>query len=199
MDTNTGNVLTSTLHPINGCTFDGEPTSVFTTKFIQPVQRRIKGGSSINLIKNKTILDYTTIKNQSITILNSLQNQILEGRKLIISDNKNIFLKTVINMIDKETVFIVSKLNFKIDLHAQLSMEKQILNKFKPIITTGDGSCFYNAVSLLLFGTESYSDILRLAVLYALIKYKNAFDEIILKSGSYETFENLCDKVIRRS
>ena len=49
-----------------------------------------------------------------------------------------------------------------------------IFQTFKPIQTTGDGSCMYHALSLTLTGTESCTDLLRLLTLHALVKHKSA-------------------------
>ena len=64
--------------------------------------------------------------------------------------------------------------------HAQLSKECSVLGLshpalfqvFKPVATTGDGSCLFHALSLTLTGTETCSDLLRLLVVHALVKYK---------------------------
>ena len=54
----------------------------------------------------------------------------------------------------------------------------EVLNKFYGgelglVKTPGDGSCFYNAVSFILFGTFDYSDIIRVANICALHSYWN--------------------------
>jgi hypothetical protein len=47
-----------------------------------------------------------------------------------------------------------------------------LLQILKPIRTTGDGNCMYNALSLTLTGTEQFSHLIRLLCAYALVKYK---------------------------
>ena len=42
---------------------------------------------------------------------------------------------------------------------------------FKPVVTTGDGSCLFHALPLTLTGTETCSDLLRLLVVHALVKH----------------------------
>ena len=48
-----------------------------------------------------------------------------------------------------------------------------LLQILKPVRTTGDGNCMYNALSLTLTGTEQFSDLIRLLCAYALVKYKD--------------------------
>lgn len=47
-----------------------------------------------------------------------------------------------------------------------------LLNILKPVVTTGDGNCAFNALSLTISGTEDLSAVLRLLSVYGLIKYK---------------------------
>ena len=47
-----------------------------------------------------------------------------------------------------------------------------LFHTFKPVVTTGDGSCMYHALSLVLTGTETYTDLMRLLAAYALVKHK---------------------------
>lgn len=48
-----------------------------------------------------------------------------------------------------------------------------LLQILKPVRTTGDGNCMYNALSLTLTGAEQFSDLIRLLCAYALVKYKD--------------------------
>ena len=48
------------------------------------------------------------------------------------------------------------------------------LQTFKPIATTGDGNCMYNALSLAFCGTERFSVVIRLLTTYALVKHRTA-------------------------
>ncbi len=47
-----------------------------------------------------------------------------------------------------------------------------LFQTFKPVITTGDGSCLYHALSLTLTGTETCTDLLRLLTVHALVKHR---------------------------
>ena len=47
-----------------------------------------------------------------------------------------------------------------------------LFHTFKPVVTTGDGSCMYHALSLVLTGTETYTDLMRLLAAYALVQHK---------------------------
>ena len=48
-----------------------------------------------------------------------------------------------------------------------------LLQILKPVWTTGDGNCMYNALSLTLTGTKQFSRLIRLLCAYALVKYKD--------------------------
>ena len=48
-----------------------------------------------------------------------------------------------------------------------------LLETLKPVLTTGDGNCMYNALSLTLTGTERFTHLIRLLCAYALVKYGN--------------------------
>ena len=50
-----------------------------------------------------------------------------------------------------------------------------LFQTFKPVVTTGDGSCLFHALSLTLTGTETCTDLIRLLTAYALVKYRQAF------------------------
>lgn len=66
---------------------------------------------------------------------------------------------------------------------------------YELIVTTGDGSCFYHAVSLSLFGNESHSHYIRACHLFCLIEYEDYFRYIFYKFGigNGESFEDfLC-------
>ena len=68
--------------------------------------------------------------------------------------------------------------------HGHLALDESVLRPcichplffqtFKPVQTTGDGSCLYHALSLTLTGTEMhmYTDLLRLLAIHALVKFK---------------------------
>ena len=53
-------------------------------------------------------------------------------------------------------------------------MPPSLFPNFKPVQTTGDGSCLYHALSLTLTGTEMHmcTDLLRLLAIHALVKFK---------------------------
>ncbi len=54
---------------------------------------------------------------------------------------------------------------------------------FEAVKTTGDGSCLYNAVSISLFGNEKFSQKLRVASIYTILKHQEYFTEILQKTG----------------
>ena len=57
-------------------------------------------------------------------------------------------------------------------------------DSYEPVLTTGDGNCFYNAISLQLFGHENHSKRLRLVNVYILCQYQLLFKEICTKTAN---------------
>ena len=53
-----------------------------------------------------------------------------------------------------------------------------LLRHYKALQTTGDGSCFYHSISLLLYGNERLMKTLRLAVIYTLYCIRDDFSVI---------------------
>jgi hypothetical protein len=49
------------------------------------------------------------------------------------------------------------------------------LDNYLPVTTTPNGDCFYNAISLCLFGNEQYSQPIRLGTMCMLHKYRDQF------------------------
>lgn len=64
--------------------------------------------------------------------------------------------------------------------HTHLQQDNSVLtlnhpllfHTFKPVQTTGDGSCLFHALSLTLTGTETCTDLMRLLAVYALAKHR---------------------------
>ena len=63
--------------------------------------------------------------------------------------------------------------NMRQDTCASSRCHPLLLHVLKPVQTTGDGNCMYNALSLTLTGTEHYAHLIRLLCAYALVKYKD--------------------------
>ena len=57
-----------------------------------------------------------------------------------------------------------------------------LLNVLKPVATTGNGNCAFNALSLTISGTEELSVVLRLLCVYGLIKYRDTMIRAITRA-----------------
>ena len=64
--------------------------------------------------------------------------------------------------------------NLCVDRYVQQECHPLFLQTFKPIKTTGDGNCMYNALSLAFCGTKHLSIVIRLLTTYALVKHRTA-------------------------
>lgn len=65
---------------------------------------------------------------------------------------------------------------------------------YEPVLTTGDGNCFYNAVSIVLCGNENYSKLLRLANEYILSLYDAYFRDVCVKTCTSYSYEQLIER-----
>ena len=63
--------------------------------------------------------------------------------------------------------------NIRQDMCASNQCHPLLLEILKPVQTTGDGNCMYNALSLSMTGTEHFTHLIRLLCAYALVKYKD--------------------------
>ena len=68
---------------------------------------------------------------------------------------------------------------------------------YAPVSTTGDGNCFYNAISLVLFGHEGHSTRLRLATAYIFTLYEDWFTLVLSRTASTITYEQLLDQTVK--
>ena len=59
------------------------------------------------------------------------------------------------------------------DTCASIRCHPLLLQILKPVKTTRDGNCIYNALSLTLTGTERFTHLIRLLCAYALVKYRD--------------------------
>jgi hypothetical protein len=62
---------------------------------------------------------------------------------------------------------------------------------YKPLQTTGDGSCFYHALSLLLCGHEVLNKTLRLLVIYVFVRFRPNFTQFD-DSGLLQELKQTC-------
>ena len=75
---------------------------------------------------------------------------------------------------------------FEPDLSQDVSASNQchpaLLQVLKPVVTSGDGNCMFNALSLTIAGSEHLSAVLRLLCVYGLVKHKHAMLRAITRA-----------------
>ena len=59
------------------------------------------------------------------------------------------------------------------DISASNQCHPVLLQVLKPVVTSGNGNCMFNALSLTLAGNEHLSAVLRLLCVYGLVKHKD--------------------------
>lgn len=70
-------------------------------------------------------------------------------------------------------------------------------DKLFPLITRGDGNCFYYAISKILFGTDIHFCKIRLAVVFILIEYKVYFKRVLQKSFGPNKYPELIENTAK--
>ena len=91
---------------------------------------------------------------------------------------------------------IISNFEFDQKVHQVVSKYKNFLddncgNYYEPVLTTADGNCFYNAISIVLYGNEKQSKLLRLANVYVLSVFDSYFRNVCIKTCTNYTYEHL--------
>ena len=66
-----------------------------------------------------------------------------------------------------------------IDLHVGSTLHPAMMSEYVPVITTGDGNCLWNSVSISMFGNERMKLTLRFLTVYIMWEYKEYFLEVI--------------------
>jgi len=115
------------------------------------------------------------------TTVDAIKNQFLA--------NKDMFSKVIseIRLIEPNTVFSgqpISKIeeNFKKIL--------QLNENLFAVNSTGDGSCLYHSISLILFGSENFSFLIKLCSIFMLFENEDYFRKVSFNATGL-TFENL--------
>ena len=68
------------------------------------------------------------------------------------------------------------------DITASNQCHPALLQVLKPIVTSGDGNCMFNAISLTIAGSEHLSAVLRLLCVYGLVKHKDTILRAITRA-----------------
>ena len=68
------------------------------------------------------------------------------------------------------------------DIAASNQCHPILLQVLKPIVTSGDGNCLFNALSLTIAGNEHLSAVLRLLCVYGLVKHKDTMLRAITRA-----------------
>jgi hypothetical protein len=121
-------------------------------------------------------------------VYENMQNTNFTSQTLIVGlSQKNIAcnLNDLISVYRKKD----KNVNFNPTIHQIASRYQDFLkngqqDSYEPVLTTGDGNCFYNAISLQLFGHENHSKRLRLVNVYILCQYQLLFKEICTKTAN---------------
>ena len=140
--------------------------------------------TSVHITVPNRYLQYLIEFSHLVTrVLSEAPQQILS--RLYLSANSPALLNMQFNSIRSALEVVINKLNsLPIPYASAFSDMRQdtctsnrchplLLQVLKPVQTTGDGNCMYNALSLTLTGTELYAHLIRLLCAYALVKYKD--------------------------
>ena len=108
----------------------------------------------------------------------------------IFKDVKNIknSLACLVTLLRSQEISIFDE---KLSIDTKFESLKSAGNDFfylKAVHTTGDGNCFYNAVSICLFGNENFSLCLRLVVIFIFLENERYFRDLTTFSYGEEKF-----------
>ena len=92
------------------------------------------------------------------------------------------FNRNVCTLSDTLTPHAALEPNLCQDITASNQYHPALLQVLKPIVTSGDGNCMFNALSLTIAGSEHLSAILRLLCVYGLVKYKDTMFRAIARA-----------------
>ena len=96
-------------------------------------------------------------------------------------------LVTILNALP--TQFAQSHHNLRLDPQAAQQCHHLLLQTFKPVVTTGDGNCAFNALSLTLTGSQLLSGLVRLLCLHSLIKHSSMLTNIVADAYPLQSSE----------
>ena len=76
------------------------------------------------------------------------------------------------------------------DITATNQCHPVLLQVLKPVVTSGDGNCMFDALSLTIAGTEHLSAVLRLLCVYGLVKHKDTMLRAITRAcGASQAYD----------
>ena len=87
----------------------------------------------------------------------------------------------------------------KIDKRYQQILDIHNLTNFKAIFTTGDGNCFYRALSQLLFNSEDKFFILKILGIFIIFEYQEFFTEYIRQFQLADKFKEFIKQTSKRN
>ena len=102
--------------------------------------------------------------------------------QLCISTHEWSFNGIVCTLSDILTPYAALLPNLCQDITASNQCHPALLQVLKPIVTSGDGNCMFNALSLTIAGSEHLSAILRILCVDGLVKYKDTMFRAIARA-----------------
>ena len=85
------------------------------------------------------------------------------------------------------------------DISASNQCHPMLLQVLKPIVTSGDGNCMFNALSLTIAGTEHLSAVLRLLCVYGIVKHKHTMLRAITRAWGSSRANDMYSRDLRGS
>ena len=126
-------------------------------------------------------------------MLRMLQPQLLDSIAHAINQHASA-LDTVVNVLNSlPTQFVQSHPQLVEDPRATRQCHPLLCETFKPIHTTGNGNCCFNALSLTLTGSQQLHALIRLLAAYALVKYR-----ALIRQTFVDAYQNASSQGIDR-
>jgi hypothetical protein len=85
----------------------------------------------------------------------------------------------------------------KIAIAYELVLKNRQLDFFNPVLTTANGNCLYNAVSIALDGSERLCYLIKIALAFIFFKEKVFFKKIITETSGSNSFQQVANDSAR--
>lgn len=124
----------------------------------------------------KTIVNYRQIETEILT--------------------SNIIIKKLISFIRKNLIYPTFEIKkHKIDCYFENLTKLNDLDDVAYVVSVNaDGNCFYNSISLLIFGDQRLFYLIKIAVLFILLEYKAFFTTVLIRNYHEVNFEKYVEQ-----
>jgi hypothetical protein len=159
----------SDLSPPNAKKICLAPSSVVGKPHLTSLHPSVVCSETLNVLQTVQLLLGGRASNVLITLATFTYDELCE----YCTRHEWSFNRIVCTVSDILTPYAALEPHLCQDITASNQCHPILLQVLKPIVTSGDGNCMFNALSLTIAGSEHLSAVLRLLCVYGLVKYKD--------------------------